>query len=56
MANSFEGNELFEYDFCEWAAAYAAGKAEDLSTRIEDAYLKGDKKQHMNCLKSLFIS
>lgn len=44
VANSFEGNELFEYDFCEWAAAYAAGKAEDLSTRIEDAYLKGDKK------------
>lgn len=38
-AAQMKGNRLFEYDFREWAVAYAGGKAEWLTQQIEDAYL-----------------
>ena len=43
-APQMKGNLLFEYDFREWAVAYAGGKAEELTQQIEEAYLKGDRK------------
>ena len=43
IAPSMAGNPLFEYDFREWAVAYAGGKAEQLTQQIEDAYQKENK-------------
>lgn len=42
VAPQMAGNRSFEYDFREWAAAYAGGKLEELTGRIEDAYASGD--------------
>ena len=42
IAPQMIGNSLFERDFREWAVAYAGGKAEELTRRIEDAYQKRD--------------
>ena len=44
-APSLAGNQLFEYDFREWAVAYAGGKAEELTQKIEKAYLEGKKEE-----------
>lgn len=53
-AHEMKGNELFEYDFREWAAAYLGGKLELLSQQIDEAYLVGDKTMAAE-LEALFV-
>lgn len=43
-AASMKGNVNFENDFCEWAVAYAGGKAEALTREIELAYAQGRRE------------
>ena len=54
-ASQLKGNKYFEYDFREWAAAYAGGKAEELTRQIDKAYQDGDKAQAAQ-LESQFIT
>lgn len=44
-ARNMKHNALFEYDFCEWAAAYLGAKAEILTRQIEAAYAQADTAQ-----------
>lgn len=44
-AEKMKGNPFFEYDFREWAVAYAGGKAEELTQQIETAYQNEDLQQ-----------
>ena len=43
-AAKMKGNRLFEYDFREWAVAYAGGKAEELTQQIETAYQQNNQQ------------